>query len=193
MDAERIKAFFTRFPKLADALKTLNEANIPFAIGGSGCLFLLGNERLPDDVDIYLPNDRHDEADKLFGITSFPYHSTQEDVRNSNPGGDHAIQLTSSLVFSIEGKRYDYALTQDVLDKCLTGEFDGIAFSLFPPEDVLLIKALLRRGPDVGKHDLEDIRAFMNIYSGIRFDYLNERIRTLGAEERAGDTFLLSI
>ncbi|MCR4312129.1 MAG: hypothetical protein NUV56_02480 [Candidatus Uhrbacteria bacterium] len=189
MDTERLHIFFERFPRLAATLTALNKTNIPFAIGGSGCLFLLGNERLPDDVDIYLPNNCHDQADYLFSIVSFAYRSTQENVRNSNPNGDHAIQLTSGLVFTIEGKQYSYSLTPDIIANRIHVEFNGLMLSLFPPEDVLLIKALLQRGPDVGKHDLEDIQNFMSIYPGLRRDYLNSRIATIGAEERVGDIF----
>lgn len=123
MNDNRLEAFFNRFPLLKKTLETLNRADIPYAIGGSGCLFLLGNERLPDDVDIYLTNDKHDEADKLFGITSFPYHSEQEDVRNSNVDGDHSIQLTSNLILKIQGKQYDLALIPDVLAMRLVMEY----------------------------------------------------------------------
>lgn len=185
----RLALFFNRFPLLEKTLTILNQAKIPFAIGGSGCLFLLGNERLPDDVDIYLPNDRHDEADRLFGITSFAYHSEQEEVRNSNVDGDHSIQLTSSLILKIGGKNYDLALTEDTVSMRLEMEYAEQNVFLYPPEDVLLIKALLQRGQDVGKHDIEDIRNFMNIYSGLRMDYLEKRILHLGAEERVGKIF----
>ncbi len=177
----QLAAFFDRFPLLEKTLAVLNKADIPFAIGGSGCLFLLGNERLPDDIDIYLPNDRHDEADQFFGIMSFPYRSEQEEVRNSNVDGDHSIQLTSNLILKIQGKHYDLALTPDVLSKRLEMEYVGQKVFLYPPEDVLLIKALLQRGQDVGKHDINDIQNFVKIYSGLRMDYLQSRIDQLDA------------
>ncbi|HCC83728.1 TPA: hypothetical protein DEP96_02680 [Candidatus Uhrbacteria bacterium] len=185
----RLSSFFARFPLLAKTLAVLNKADIPFAIGGSGCLFLLGNERQPDDVDIYLPNDKHDEVDRLFGITSFPYRSEQEEVRNSNVDGNHSIQLTSNLILKIQGKRYDLALTTDVQSMCLKAEFAGQKVFLYPPEDVLLIKALLQRGQDVGKHDIDDIQNFMKIYPELRMDYLQSRISHLDATERIGNIF----
>jgi len=187
--ASRMVIFFNRFPLLEKTLTALNQANIPFAIGGSGCLFLFGNERLPDDVDIYLPNDRHDEADRLFSITSFPYRSEQEEVRNSNVDGDHSIQLTSSLILKIGGKNYDLALTKDTESMRLEMEYTGQKVFLYPPEDVLLIKALLQRGLDVGKHDIEDIRNFMKIYPNLRMDYLEKRILSLDAKDRVGNIF----
>jgi predicted nucleotidyltransferase len=186
---DRLETFFQRFPLLSKTLNILNSHNIPFAIGGGGCLYLLGNDRLPDDVDIYLPNDKHDEVDGLFGITSFQYKSTQEEVRNSNVDGDHSIQLTSHLFLNIQEHHYDLALTAQTLAMRLETEFAGQKAFLYPPEDVLLIKALLQRGQDVGKHDLEDIQAFLKIYPDIRYEYLKQRIRDLGAEERIGDIF----
>ncbi len=186
---ERVQRFFERFPLLKPTIQALNHAAIPFAIGGSGCLFVLGNERLPDDVDIYLPNDRHDEADALFSCTSYRYESSQENVRNSNPEGNHAIQLTSDLVLTIQDKRYNLALMQEVLDHRLEAEYEGERVTFYPPEDVLLIKALLQRGEDVGKHDLRDIETFLKIAPSLRQDYLQARITALGAEERVGNIF----
>lgn len=189
INTELLAVFFNRFPLLEKTLTALNQAKIPFAIGGSGCLFLFGNERLPDDVDIYLLNDKHDEADRLFGISSFPYRSEQEEVRNSNVEGDHSIQLTSSLILNIQGKRYDLALTPDVLSMRLEMEYRGQKVFLYPPEDVLLIKALLQRGQDVGKHDIEDIRNFMKIHPNLRMDYLEKRILSLDAKDRVENIF----
>lgn len=189
ISSERLQRFFERFPLLQKTLGILNEAGIPFAIGGSGCLFLLGNERLPDDVDIYLPRDRHDEVDGLFGITSFQYKSSQEDVRNSNVDGDHSMQLTSGLVLTIKEKKYDLELTSDVLAMRLEAEYASQHVFLYPPEDVLLIKALLQRGEDVGKHDIADIQNFVKVYPELRREYLRKRVEMIGAEERVSDIF----
>ena len=63
---------------------------------------------------------------------------------------------------------------------------------MYPPEDVLLIKALLQRGSEVGKHDLADITAFLKIYPEVRRDYLKKRIKIIGAEKRVGKVFEFS-
>jgi hypothetical protein len=187
---ERIEAFFQKFPLLLSTIEKLNAAQIPFAIGGSGCLFLFGNERTPDDVDIYLTDDRHDDADKIFGIESYTYTSDTENVRNSNPGGSHSMQLTSQLILRIEGKEYRLSLTQNVLDHRTKVEYQNQTISLYPVEDVLLIKALLQRGAEVGKHDLEDIQKFLAIQPNIDHDYLSTRMKELVAEQRVGNIFV---
>lgn len=183
----RLHQFIARFPQLLPTLARLDGAGIPYAIGGSGCLFLLGNERTPDDVDIYLPDDRHDEADVLFGIKSFTYESPLENVRNSNPGGSNALQLTSHLILTAEGRRYPLSLNDQMLRQATRIAADGQTMVLLPPEDVLLIKALLQRGEDVGKHDVADIANFMKGYPNLDRIYLESRVADLQAVERVGD------
>ncbi|MSR84897.1 hypothetical protein EXS71_00420 [Candidatus Uhrbacteria bacterium] len=186
---ERIAAFFSRFPLLISTIEKLNAAHISFAIGGSGCLFLFGNERVPEDADILLPDERHDEADKIFEIESYTHTSETEHVRNSNPSGDHSIQLTSQIILKIQGKEYRLSLTKNVLDHATTFDYQGQTITLLPVEDVLFIKALLQRGVDVGKHDIEDIQRFLKINPAIDRAYLASRVEELGAEERVGKIF----
>lgn len=184
---ERLEEFVTRFPLLLPVIKKLNESNITWMIGGSGCLFLLGNKRAPDDVDIYLLDEQHDTADNLFSITSYTFTSPVESVRNSNPEGNHSIQLTSHLEFNLD-KKYNFGISPLVISKKMQVQFQGDSFYLLSPEDVLLVKALLQRGPEVGKKDIEDIQNFMHIYQ-IDHAYLSERIKELAAEERVGGIF----
>src|SRR3989344_4776455 len=185
--SEKIEVFVSRFPLLLPVAKKLNDAGINWMIGGSGCLFLLGNERVPQDVDIVLFDDEHDKADVLFGIVPYTYNSSLESVRNSNPEGDHSIQLTSHMKFNLD-KYYEFCLPPLVLLKNMRFKHKGINLYLLSPEDVLLIKALLQRGPKEGKKDIEDIRNFSKIYQ-IDHIYLSERIKELGAEERVGNIF----
>lgn len=186
---ERLERLLQKFPSLLPTVSTLNEAGIPFAIGGSGCLYLLGNEREPNDVDIFVPDDRHDEADALFGIESFVHQSTVDHARNSNPGQDHAMQLTSHLLFTVGGREYPLRLTPALLEQRPCIEFRGQMFCLLPPEDALLDKALLQRGEDVGKHDRADIENFLKRYPYLNRAYLQERIDELNAKERVGGIF----
>lgn len=185
----RIALLIERFPLLIPTVKKLNQASIPFAIGGSGCLYVLGNERVPNDADLYLPDDRHDAADQLFGIQSFFHESPVEKARNSNPENNHDIQLTSQIVLQIEGKEYRLGLTPDVLAKTWFADYQGEKLTFLPPEEALLTKALLQRGSDVGKQDIEDVKNFLKLYPRIDQEYLKQRIQTLDAAERVGNIF----
>jgi hypothetical protein len=186
---DRVEALCARFPSLLPTVNILNEASIPFAIAGSGCLYLFGNERVPNDIDFFLPDDQHDRADQVFGVTSFTHRSNVNRTRNSNPANDHAMQLTSQIVYTIDEKEYPVVLTEHVLSHRPSVDAQGQRIYLLPVEDVLLDKAMLQRGPESGKHDIEDIRNFLQLHPDIDRDYLKERIRQLGAEKRVGNIF----
>lgn len=187
---ERLERLAQKFPSLLPTVAKLNQAGIPYAIGGSGCLYLLGNEREPNDVDIFVPDERHDEADALFGIVSFTHQSAIDRARNSNPGQDHAMQLTSHLLFTVGGREYPLRLTPAMLEQRPRVEYKGQMFYLLPPEDALLDKAILQRGEEVGKHDVADIKNFLHKYSHLDRAYLQDRIDALDAQERVGSIFV---
>lgn len=188
MSEEVIKQFIQKFPRLSSTLSLLDDNKIQWMIGGSGSLFLLGNKRVPDDVDIYIQDEDHDKVDNLFAIKSFQYKSETENARNSNPENDHSIQLTSHLTITVGDTIYDLRITDDVLSNRIKLTYQNRRLWLLPPEDVLIIKAILQRGIDVGKNDLEDITNFMKVYS-INQEYLHKRINTLKATDRIGDIF----
>lgn len=179
---QKVAELIQKFPLFLPTVTKLNKASLTWMLGGSGCLFILGNERTPDDADLFIPDEQHDEADKLFNIKSFTYTSPAGPVRNSNPEGDHSIQFTSHLEFNFD-KHYEFSITELVNQHKIKFEYQGVELFLLPPEDVLLIKALLQRGPQEGKQDVEDIRNFEKIYH-LDQQYLKSRIAELGAEAR---------
>jgi hypothetical protein len=145
-------------------------------------------EREPGDADISVLSEDHDKVDTLFNVKSFTHNSDTEEVRNSNPYNDHDIQITSSIIFKIDGKKYDCSLTKETLDHRVSLSYENYSIYLKAPEDVLLIKALLQRGPEVGKNDIQDIKNFLQIYKSLDRGYLTKRISDLDAEERVGDS-----
>ncbi len=191
MIKERAQWFLDSFPHLKEVLLALSKHKIPFFIGGSGSLFLFGNEREPKDVDIFIPDKHHDEVDVLFGITSEVYTSPLERVRNSHPFGLHELQITSHLNITAEEKTHTFSFDESFTRKDCQIEMDALVISVLPPEDVLIIKAILQRGESVGKHDVEDIHTFLHIYKKLDTEYLQKRISLLDAEDRTRDIFSL--
>lgn len=182
---DRISKFFAQFPTLLSVITELNNNQINWMIGGSGCLYLLGNKRIPDDVDIYLADNQHDQVDALFGIQSFTFISDQERVRNSNPLNDHSIQLTSQLTLTVGGQSYRFDFGEEsYLRQRQRLTYKNQAVYLLAAEDVLVIKGLLQRGLNVGKNDVADIYSFQNVYPQLNQEYLRERIHSLRAETR---------
>jgi hypothetical protein len=60
----------------------------------------------------------------------------------------------------------------------------GVAAPVIPPEDNILFKAILGRGPEVGKHDWEDIRAMLAHLPALDWEYLRWRAGVCGVEEQ---------
>lgn len=183
INQNRVISFTEHVPKLLEVAQKLNNAKIPWVIGGSGCLFVFGNERVPEDVDIFVRNADHGRVDELFGIESFTYTSPLENVRNSNPFGDHALQCTSHLKIDKGDRVVNFEVTGAMLSQSWRAECDGVSLFFMPPEDPLLIKALLNRGPEVGKHDRADIERFLEINPDIDRVYLNNRAEGLGLSD----------
>ncbi len=179
MIEKRLENLFQSFPQFFSVVKLLNVNNIQWAIGGSACLYVFGNERFPDDLDIFLADSDHDKADKIFDIKSFTYSSAKEVVRNSNPHKDHSLQLTSSLLIINSEQTINFSLTSEILNFKKEGHYGGEKVYFLPPEEPLIIKSFLNRGSDVGKHDAEDIKNFLKIYEAVDYDYIEKRLTSL--------------
>ena len=200
-----LQNFINKFPNFLPTVKVLNDNSIPWALGGSGCLYLFGNEREPGDADITVLNSDHDKVDELFNIESYYFKSDTQEVRNSNPYGDKDMQITSSIIFNIKDKTYDCSMNDEMLShrveiKYINRNADGdmsdgegahndTKIYVKSPEDVLLVKAILQRGKEESKNDIEDIHNFIKTGYKVYEEYLGSRIQELGAEERVSDVF----
>ena len=65
-------------------------------------------------------------------------------------------------------------------------EIAGVSVPVIPPEDNILFKAILGRGPEVGKHDWEDVEAMMAYLPSLDWEYLRWRAELCLPKERAG-------
>jgi predicted nucleotidyltransferase len=187
VENDRIHSLFRHFPLLFSLVKKLNENKIDFVISGSACLYVFGNERFPLDLDIFLKNKDHDLADKIFDIKSFSFSSDFEVVRNSNPFGDSAFQLTSNLMLLNSKQTLDFSINDNILKNRVEAEYGGEKVFFMPPEEVLLTKSFLNRGPDVGKHDAEDIKNFLKVHKNLNTGYIASRLEDLNIKNRLND------
>lgn len=184
----KMRALTERFPLFLPTIKKLNDREIPWMVSGSACLFLLGNDRWPGDVDLFLPDESHDQVDVLFRCASFTFTSEFERARNSHPQNEHSIQFTSHVVLTVDGKEYSYLVTPLMLGRRSVMTYRDQTTWIQAPEDILLSKAIMQRDSDHGKHDLEDIRNFCKKYPVDR-QYLQQRVEELHAAERVGKIF----
>jgi hypothetical protein len=65
-------------------------------------------------------------------------------------------------------------------------ELLGVVVPVIPPEDNILFKAVWGRGPEVGKHDWEDVEAMMAHLPVLDWEYLRQRAEACAPVQRQG-------
>lgn len=184
---ENIYKLFQKVTSLKKVLTVLNKNGIRYGIFAGAHVFLLTSNREPTDVDILV-------ADADFGKLAdiFKGNTVTKDKDGARSSlfyidEDSALEFVARLDFTNEGKVYPIRLTPLAWEHSLKFSVDGTEVILLNPVDTLLEKAILPRGEDVGKHDLEDIGALMNGWD-VDKKYLKKRVVEMGAEKQVAKT-----
>ena len=149
----KLPDLISRFSRLLTVAEKLNGAQIEWYIGGSACLYVLGNDRIPQNIDMYISDEAHDSADALFGVTSHEYTWESHSARNSIPytiGG--TLRLISKLQFKLPGGHYSYRMSELTRTHKIHLQYKDIDFYLAPPEDVIIIKSLQYHTDTLQRH-----------------------------------------
>lgn len=151
---DRLIKAISMFPKVPAVLKKLDEANIPYAIGGSVALYAQGNNRLPHDVDIMFVNEAHDKANEIFGLVSEVIERPNVSMHKSTPVDDGSMDFLSHYTVIEDGVAHHHPPTQKV-----PVIFEGRQINLIPAEKIIAIKLIGRREHH---HDLKDAKELLN-------------------------------
>ncbi len=187
---KRLDQLFSRYKNLGDVVRKLNDANIVWVMGGSGALYVQGNDRQPGDIDIYIRDDQHDQVDKLFGIKSIYNESAMDSARISYPSNDKLISIHTGYAIGKQKQAYPtraerFSDGKKIYHRIIQTEYGP--FYVLKAEDILLIKALLKRGKNQGnKRDLEDI-AFFRRSEHLDKSYLEKRFRQMKVDQATKD------
>ncbi|MCL6450334.1 MAG: nucleotidyltransferase family protein [Acetobacteraceae bacterium] len=167
-------------PSLAGVVFRLWIRRRPWVVFGGAAARVYGSRRPLTDVDILVPAGDLALLGSAFG--SAPGLKTSELgwVRRVSLG---RVELCGEVVNRLEGREYRFVLDGDLWAHRRLAWLEALPVWAASPEDCLLMKAILQRGPERGKHDLEDARS---LALGRRLDlaYLRRRAAALGAEER---------
>jgi hypothetical protein len=161
---------------LREVARRLDEAGVVWAVFAGAAAAVYGATRPLTDVDILIPLAEGDRVAALFPEAAL---KRQEDgaVRSIKlPGVDLVAGLTM-----VEGDRaYTVDLDEQMAARRTRHEIDSVLVPVIPPEDNILLKAVWRRGSEVGKHDWEDVQSMMSHLPSLDWVYLRWRTKACG-------------
>ena len=166
---------------LAEIAQRLDEANIAWAVIAGAAASVYGTTRPLTDVDMLVPAAEGSRVAALFPEAMVKPHAD---------GHGHIIVLPGfDLVAGVrwddaEGTRGALDLDAAMAARVTHHEIMGVNVPVCPAEDVILLKALWGRGPEVGKHDWEDIEAMLATGLSLDWEYLQRRGAACGPQDR---------
>ena len=187
---------------LEEMARQLDRAGITWAVFAGAAAAVYGATRPLTDVDILIPLAEGDRAAALF---------PEALVRRQEDGAVRGIKLPGfDLVAGLTMRDADATCTVD-LDAQMAARLThheiagvtvpgvtvpgvtvpGVTVPVIPPEDNILIKAIWRRGPEVGKHDWDDVQEMMAHLPELDWAYLRWRADTCGAGQQAQQALAL--
>ena len=151
---------------LREVARRLDGAGIPWAVFAGAAAMAYGASRPLTDVDILVPT------------------SDGERLAGAFPEGEPRLQGDRIAGLQLPGFDILAGLDWLDLDSEMRGrlrhqKIAGLRVPVIPPEDNILLKALWGRGPDVGKHDWQDVEAMMVSLETVDWAYLRWRSRLL--------------
>lgn len=182
---QNLQALIQKNTPLSYVLLKLKEANIRYGLYAGAHVAVLTGNRTPTDVDFLV----HDEdLPKLRSL--FPFAKTSDEGNSVflYIGKNDLVEFMGAADIAKEGHIYPFRLTDKAAGRLTTYTIDNLDIKLVDPVDSILLKSILQRGADVGKHDSEDIEAVIKTVS-IDTNYLRERLNEAQAVERVAPLF----
>jgi hypothetical protein len=172
-----IDSLIQRTASLPEVLSVLAGTGIRYGLYAGAHVAVLTDNRPAADVD-FLVHD--DDIDALADIFPSAGNKRTGSATFFSIDGDGPIEFMARANIRKDGAVYPFRLTDLALGRVGTYDARLASVKVVDPVDTLLLKALLRRGRDQGKHDLEDIQA---VLAQVEIDtgYLRARLEESGA------------
>ncbi|MGD1996740.1 MAG: hypothetical protein PVH62_08210 [Anaerolineae bacterium] len=159
---------------LAEVARRLDGAGLIWVVFAGAAATVYGADRPVTDVDILTPAAAAEQLTALFPEGTVRPGEERRILGVELPGFD----LLAGLAMEKEDTSYRIDVDDEMAARRRYGEIDGVVVPVIPPEDNILLKAILRRGPEEGKHDLEDVQAMMTHFAALDWEYLHWRLET---------------
>ena len=147
----------------------LEQVGIKWAIfaGAAACCY--GSKREVTDIDILV---KYEDLDKAKSALK-DIHLEWIDIGYAHAGNEIRTEQGTCLFF----------LDDKMIKRIQSKKFSGVTVPVISVEDNIVFKAILQRGEEQGKHDIEDV-IYMMKNEKIDFEYLEKRIQKCQAEKR---------
>jgi len=145
-------------PKLLVVKEKLDNAGVPWAIFAGAATRCYGSRREITDIDILVK---------------------REDLEKAKA----ALQDVDAKGFDIVATPR-FHLDDEMIERTNWKKIFGVVVPVTPVEDNIVFKAILRRGADQGKHDVEDAELMIR-NEHLDLEYLWKRARRWRAEKKA--------
>jgi hypothetical protein len=183
--AGNIDAMVQRIHPLRCVLERLGETAIRYGLYSGAHVGIITGSRVPVDVDLLV----HDDDLTMLRET-FPSAKTTDHSHGMRLyiGNDQAIEFIGRGNIIKDGASYPFRLSELALTRLTTYTTELTEIRVVDPVDTLVLKAVLRRSEDQGKHDLEDMAALIARVD-IDESYLKARLDEVHAREMTRPTW----
>jgi hypothetical protein len=145
---------------LDEIARRLDRAGIPWVVFAGAAAGVYGADRPLTDVDILVSAAAGTRTAALF---------PEARVKRRGDGPVACIQLPGvDIVAGLDVMDVD----DQMAARLTRHQIAGVEVPVIPAEDNILIKAMLGRGPEVGKHDWEDVEAMVSHLPALDWEYL---------------------
>ena len=175
MDVDQFRA------ELARVSDILMPPRIRWAVAAGSAVYLYTGSRPPTDLDTLVHPEDLVKVGETLGLAPETERTSWGEVARILLG---RIEIAGRLVAKVGSASYQYQLDSDMASHLRIVTYHGIQVPVLSPEDVVALKAVLQRGPEQAKHDLEDIKALAAMVP-LDDAYLRLRLDRMGATERA--------
>lgn len=178
--AANFKKLIEKFPQLTSVLSKINEAQIKYGLYAGSHVFVLSANRPPIDVDFLVADEDFAKLKELFPASHI------KDIGNAKfiyLDGRDDIEFMSFADVNAENSHYNFRLTNLCWENSSSIEGENFKVKVLNEVDTILLKAMLQRGEDIGKHDIEDIETILK-YKTVDKEYLQKRLLEVNQDER---------
>jgi len=152
--------------KLSAVKDRLEKANVPWVVFAGAAAHGYGSNRHVTDIDILV---RAADQKKVKAVLK------DLDIEGFDVVADFEVKTDQGIC--------SFFMDDEMIERTRWMRLLGVLVPVIPVEDNIVFKAILQRGENQGKHDIDDIEHMIK-HEKVDLEYLKKRIRRYQAEKR---------